>query len=139
MNVMAGHALLSFMDAYLGYNQIQMFLGDEEKTSFITDQGTYYYKVMPFGLNNARATYQRLINFIFKPLIGKSMEVYVDDLLVKSMQDADHLQQLSKGFNILKKFRMRLNHAKCVFGVDLEKFLGHMVTKWGIEANLEKI
>ena len=86
----AGHSLLSFMDAYSGYNQIRMNPGDEEKTSFITDQGTYCYRVMPFGLKNARATYQRLVNYMFRDLIGKSMEVYVDDLLVKSKEETDH-------------------------------------------------
>ena len=85
MDVTVVHALLSFIDAYLGYNQICMHPRDEEKTSFTTDQGTYCYKVMPFGLKNARATYQRLVNFMFRPLIGICMELYVDDLLVKSM------------------------------------------------------
>ena len=68
----AGHSLLSFMDAYSEYNQIHMHLGDEEKTSFITNQGTYYYKVMPFGLKNSGATYQRLVNYMFRDLIGKT-------------------------------------------------------------------
>ncbi|CAL8175328.1 unnamed protein product [Prunus armeniaca] len=80
----AGHALLSFLDAYSGYNQIFMHLEDQAHTSFITDRGLYYYKVMPFGLKNAGATYQRLVNGIFAPLIGNTMEVYVDDMLVKS-------------------------------------------------------
>ncbi|CAL8116974.1 unnamed protein product [Prunus armeniaca] len=80
----AGHALLSFMDAYLRYNQIFMHPEDQAHTSFITDRGLYCYKVMPFGLKNAGATYQRLVNSIFAPLIGNTMEVYVDDMLVKS-------------------------------------------------------
>ncbi|CAL8168941.1 unnamed protein product [Prunus armeniaca] len=80
----AGHALLNFMDAYSGYNQIFMHHDDQAHTSFITDHGLYCYKVMPFGLKNAKATYQRLVNSIFAPLIGSTMEVYVDDMLVKS-------------------------------------------------------
>ena len=88
VGAMAGHSLLSLMDAYSIYNQIRMFPGDEGKTSFITDRGTYYYRVMPFGLKNVEATYQRLVNHMFRDLIGKSMEVYVDDLLVKSKEDA---------------------------------------------------
>ena len=68
-----GHSLLSFMDAYSGYNQIRMHPDDEEKTSFITDQGTYCYRVMPFGLKNAGATYQRLVNHIFRSLIRRSI------------------------------------------------------------------
>ena len=81
---MAGHELLSFMDAYSGYNQISMYEPDEEHTSFITDWGLHCYKVMPFDLKNAGATYHRLVNMMFKDLIGKSIEVYMDDMLVKS-------------------------------------------------------
>ena len=80
----AGHELLSFMDAYSGYNQIPMYHRDEEHTAFITDRGLYCYKIMPFGLKNAGATYQRLVNKIFAELLGVSMEVYIDDMLVKS-------------------------------------------------------
>ena len=99
-----GHSLLSFIDAYSGYNQIRMYPGDDEKTSFITEQGTYYYRVIPFGLKNARATYQRLVNHMFKDLIEKSMEVYIDDLLVKSKEGSNHLVHLAEAFNILRKF-----------------------------------
>ena len=82
----AGHELLSFMDAYSGYNQIRMSLEDEDKTVFMTDRGLYCYKVMPFGLKNAGATYQRLVNKIFSGMIGRTMEVYIDDMLVKSLK-----------------------------------------------------
>ena len=85
------HSLLSFMDAYSRYNQIRMYPADEENSSFITDQGTYCYRVMPFNLKNAEATYQTLVNHMFSELVGRGMEVYVDDLLVKSMEEADHL------------------------------------------------
>ncbi|CAL2277100.1 unnamed protein product [Prunus armeniaca] len=84
VDAIAGHALLSFMDAYSGYNQIFMHPNDQAHTSFIIDRGLYCYKVMPFGLKNAGATYQRLVNSLFAPLIGNTMEVYVDDMLVKS-------------------------------------------------------
>ena len=80
----AGHELLSFMDAFSGYNQINMDPNDQENTSFVTGQGTYCYRVMPFGLKNAGATYQRLVNRMFQKQIGASMEVYIDDMLVKS-------------------------------------------------------
>ena len=82
-----------------------MFPKDEEKTSFITDQGIYYYKVMPFGLKNEGATYQQLVSLIFRPLIRKNIEVYVDGLLVKSIQEVDHLQHLSEAFSIIKSSR----------------------------------
>lgn len=77
------HQLLSFMDAYLGYNQIRVHPLDQEHTSFLTNMGLYCYKVMPLGLKNAGATYQRLVNQMFYQQIGKTMEVYVDDMLVK--------------------------------------------------------
>ena len=94
----AGHQLLSFMDAYSGYNQIPMSPLDEEHTSFITDRGLYCYKVMPFGLKNAGATYQRLVNKMFEKQIGRSMEVYVDDMLVKSKQAESHVDDLAETF-----------------------------------------
>ena len=94
VDAMAGHELLSFMDAHAGYNQILIYEPDEEHTSFITDRGLYCYKAMPFGLKNVGATYQRLVNMIFKDLIGKLMEVYVDDMLVKSKMAGDHAKHL---------------------------------------------
>ncbi|KAI5350866.1 hypothetical protein L3X38_003757 [Prunus dulcis] len=135
----AGHALLSFMDAYSGYNQIFMHPEDQAHTSFITDRGLYCYKVMPFGLKNAGATYQRLVNHLFAPLIGNTMEVYVDDMLVKSRTADQHIPNLSAMFTILKQYKMRLNPTKCAFGVASGKFLGFMISQRGIEANPEKI
>ena len=85
-----GHELLSFMDAFSSYNHIIMDPNDQENTSFVTGQGTYYHRVMPFGLKNARATYQRLVNKMFQKQIGASMEVYIDDMLVKSVKAELH-------------------------------------------------
>ncbi|KAM2065822.1 hypothetical protein ACFX1T_042365 [Malus domestica] len=135
----AGCELLSFMDAYSGYNQILMNPSDQEHTAFTTDRGLYCYKVMPFGLKNAGATYQRLVNSMFAEQIGKSMEVYVDDMLVKSKHADQHITNLSETFTILKRYRMRLNPNKCAFGVGSGKFLGFMISQRGIEANPEKI
>ena len=81
---MARHQLLSFMDAFSGYNQIRMHEANQEKTSFMTSQGLLCYKVMPFGLKNTGATYQRLMNKMFAQQIGRNVQVYVDDMLVKS-------------------------------------------------------
>ncbi|KAM1100354.1 hypothetical protein ACFX2B_006762 [Malus domestica] len=131
--------LLSFMDAYLGYNQILMNPPDQEHTAFTTDRGLYCCKVMPFSLKNAGATYQRLVNSMFAEQIGKSMEVYVDDMLVKSKHADQHITNLSETFTILKRYRMRLNPNKCSFGVSSAKFLGFMISQRGIEANPEKI
>ena len=90
----ARHELLSFMDAFSGYNQIKMNEDDQERNSFVTSQGLFCYKVMPFGLKNAGVTYQRLMNKIFTHQIGRNIQVYVDDLLVKSLHENDHLDDL---------------------------------------------
>ena len=139
VNAMVGHKLLSYMDVYSRYNQIPMYEHDEEHTSFITDRGLYCYKVMPFDLKNVRVTYQRLVNTMFKDLIGKLMEVYVDDMLVKSKMAGDHAEHLKQMFNILWKYQMKLNSLKCVFGVESGKFMGFMVNQCGIKANPKKI
>lgn len=138
MDSTAGHKLLTFMDAFSGYNQIRMAEEDQEKTAFITSQGLYCYKV-PFGLKNAGATYQRLVNKMFSQQIGRNMEVYMDDMLVKSKEGLTNLDDLKETFVTLKKHRMRLNPSKCVFGVASGKFLGFMVSQRGIEANPEKV
>ena len=135
----AGHELLKFMDALSGYNQISMDPDDQEKTSFVTAQGTYCYRVMPFGLKNAGATYQRLVNRMFHKQIGTTMEVYIDDMLVKSTTAELHIAHLSEAFQILRKYNMKLNPAKCAFGVSAGKFLGFIVNHRGIEANPDKI
>ena len=135
----AGHELLSFMDAFSGYNQISMDPSDQEKTSFVTAQGTYCYRVMPFGLKNAGATYQRLVNRMFQKHIGTTMEVYIDDMLVKSTTAGLHITHLSETFQILRNYNMKLNPAKCAFGVSAGKFLGFIVNHRGIEANPDKI
>ena len=135
----AGHELLSFMDAFSSYNQISMDPGDQEKTSFVTAQGTYCYRVMPFGLKNAGATYQRLVNRMFQKQIGATMEVYIDDMLVKSTAAGLHITHLSEMFQILRDYIMKLNPAKCAFGVSAGKFLGFIVNHRGIEANPDKI
>ncbi|XP_074342037.1 uncharacterized protein LOC141679433 [Apium graveolens] len=109
VDAIAGHALLSFMDAYSDYNQIPMYGPDQEHTSFIIDKGLYCYIGMPFGLINAGATYQRLVNMMFKNQIGRTMEVYVDDMLVKSKAVNDHIKQMMEMFNILRRFCMKLN------------------------------
>ena len=95
MEATVGHELLSFMDVFLGYNQIRMDPSDQEKTSFVTGHGMYCDQVMPSGLKNAEATYQRLVNIMFQKLIGSSMEVYIDDMLVKSVKAKLHVDHLA--------------------------------------------
>ena len=135
----AGHELLTFMDAFSGYHQIMMNPEDQEKTAFVTNQGTYCYKVMPFGLKNAGATYQRLVNKMFQEKLGDTMEVYIDDMLVKSLKAEDHITHLRDAFQILREYKMKLNPTKCSFGVTSGKFLGYIVTQRGIEASPEQV
>jgi len=116
------------MDAFFGYNQIMMDEEDQEKTAFITSHGLYCYKMMPFGLKNVGATSQRLVNRMFSHQIGRNMERYVDDMLVKSNDKANHLDDLRETFDMLRKYKMKLNPKKCVFTVSLGKFLGFMVS-----------
>ena len=91
-----GHEMLRFMDGFSGYNQIKMDKDDTSKVSFISDFGVFCCIFMAFGLKNAGATYQRLVNKNFKDIIGKTMEVYVDDMLVKSLDKADHISHLQE-------------------------------------------
>ncbi|XP_017237355.1 uncharacterized protein LOC108210538 [Daucus carota subsp. sativus] len=135
----AGHLMLSFMDAFSGYNQIKLSPQDREKTSFITHRGVYCYKVMPFGLINAGATYQRMMNKVFADQLGRNMEVYVDDMIVKSMEKEVHLKDLQECFDKLRASNMKLNPSKCTFALGAGKFLGYLVSVRGIEANPEKI
>ena len=131
----AQHQLLSFMDVFSDYNQIRMDEVDQEKTPFVTSQGLFYYKVMPFGLKNASATYQRLMYKMFANQIETNVQVYVDDMLVKSRREDNHLEDLKETFDILCSYNMKLNPSKCAFGVMVGKFLGFMVSQRGIEAN----
>ena len=103
----AGHNRMSFLDAYRGYHQIPMFVPDQEKTAFITPRGTYCYKVMmPFGLKNAGATYQRLVTKMFQAQLRKTVEVYIDDMVVKSRESQNHLADVRQVFGILRQFQL---------------------------------
>ena len=105
--------------------------------AFVTPTGNY--KVMPFGLKNAGSTYQKMMTRMFKPQLGKSIEVYIDDMVVKSKVVSEHVGDLENIFEILRKYRLRLNASKYSFGVGSCKFLGYMVTHQGIEVNLDQI
>ena len=113
----AGHPRMSFLDAFQGYHQIPLALEDQEKTAFVTPTGNYHYKVMLFGLKNAGSTYQQMMTRMFKPQLGKNIEIYVDDMVVKSKAVFEHLGDLGSTFGILRKHKLRLNASKCSFGV----------------------
>ena len=134
-----GHPRMSFLDAFQGYHQIPLALDDQEKTAFVTLIGNYHYKVMPFSLKNAGSTYQRMMTKMFEPQLGISIEVYVDDMVVKSKVVSKHVGDLTSIFKILRKHKLRLKASKCSFGVGLGKFLGYMVNHKGIEVNPDKI
>ena len=120
--------MLSFLDAFSDYHQIPTHLPYAEKTTFITPHGLYCYNVMPFGLKNTRATYQRLGAKIFQPLMGKTVEVYINDMLIKSKERLNHVKNLQETFKLLHTNSMKPNPLKCVIGVSSSKFLGFMVT-----------
>ena len=134
----AGNKVLSFLDAYSGYNQIPMAASEMNKTAFMIDDTNYFYKVMSFGLKNAGATYQRLMDKVFSHLMGKCVEVYIENMVVKFPSHHQHAQDLSTVFSALRQYNLRLNPDKYVFGVDRGKFLGFILTQRNIEANPEK-
>ncbi|KAL0416068.1 UNVERIFIED_CONTAM: Transposon Tf2-12 polyprotein [Sesamum latifolium] len=118
---------LSFMDGSSEYNQIRMAAADEELTAFRTPKGIYCYKVMPLGLKNTGATYQRAMQTIFNDMFHKNVECYVDDLVVKSKKRDDHLYDLRKVFERLRRYQLKMNPYKCAFGVTSGKFLGFIL------------
>jgi hypothetical protein len=131
--------LLSFLDAYSGYHQISLAIDDEEKTTFITPFGIFCYTKMAFELKNGGATYQKCVHTVLENQIGRNVEAYIDDIVVKSRKRGDLLNDLEETFDNLRKFRMMLNRKKCVFGVSSGKVLEYMVSSQGIDANLKKV
>ncbi|MCQ7416345.1 reverse transcriptase domain-containing protein, partial [Salmonella enterica] len=135
----AGFSTFSFMDGFSGYNQIKMAPEDQEKTTFITLWGTFCYKVMPFGLKNVGATYQRAMVTLFHDLMHKEIEVYVDDMIAKSKEEEEHTTVLRKLFDRLRKFQLKLNPSKCIFGATSGKLLGFVVSQEGIKVDPDKV
>jgi hypothetical protein len=135
----AGSVLLCFLDCYSGYHQIALHPDGEDKTTFITPHDIYCYKVMTFGLKNAGATYQKAIQKCLKTQIGKNVEAYVDDVVVKTTEEDKLIADLTETFANLREFQWKLNPTKCVFGVPSGLLLGFMVGHRGIEANPAKI
>ncbi|TYK23213.1 uncharacterized protein E5676_scaffold142G002450 [Cucumis melo var. makuwa] len=139
VDVTIGHEALSLMDGSSGCNQIRLTLLDEEMTAFKTSNGIYCYKVMPFGLKNAGATYQRPMQKVFGDMLHKYIECYVDYLMVKSKKRQDHLKDLKVMFDRFRKYQLRMNPFKCAFDVTSGKFLGFIVRHRGIEIDQSKI
>ncbi|KAI5338851.1 hypothetical protein L3X38_018123 [Prunus dulcis] len=136
----AYNQMLSFMDGNAGYNQIMMAEQDIHKTAFMCPGhiGAFEYTVMPFGLRNAGATYQRAMNSIFHDMIGHSLEVYIDDVVIKSPEEGNHISSLRKAFLRMRQHKLKMNPKKCVFGVQAGNFLGFLVHQRGIEIDKNK-
>ncbi|XP_057785414.1 uncharacterized protein LOC131002940 [Salvia miltiorrhiza] len=135
----SGCELLSMMDAYQGYHQVKMHPDDVTKTAFAVCTGVFGWESMPFGLKNAGATYQRMMDKIFRTQLRRNISVYVDDMLVRSIKASSHVADLEETFSVVRKNKLMLNPAKCTFGVQSGKFLGYRVTPEGIEVNNDKV
>nr|KYP76636.1 Retrovirus-related Pol polyprotein from transposon gypsy [Cajanus cajan] len=140
IDAVTGNEFLSLLDGYFGYNQIYIAKNDVSKTAFRSpgSLGTYKWVVMPFGLKNAGATYQRAMNLIFHDLIGKFMQVYIDDIVIRSKRKVDHIQHLKLSFERMRKHGLKMNPLKCAFGVSVRDFLGFVVHQKGIEVDKNK-
>jgi hypothetical protein len=136
---MAECVLLCFLDCYSGYHQIALKEEDQIKTAFITPYGTYAYKTMSFGLKNAGATYQRVIQMCFADQLHRNIEAYMDDVVIKTRNPDDLIADLEETFSSLRRFRWELNPIKCIFGVLSGKLLWFIISNQGIEANPMKI
>jgi hypothetical protein len=130
---------MSLLDCYSVYHQIWMKKEDEPKTSFITPSGTYCYLRMPEGLKNAGGSFSIMTTKVLHSQIGKDVLTYVDDIIVKSTKQENHIADLQETFANFKQAGLKLNREKCVFGVNKGKFLGFLVSTNGIEANPSKI
>lgn len=135
----AGYQYLSFLDTFSRYHQIKMHPEDQIHISFRAAGAIYCYNVIPFGLKNIDATYQRMVNKVFQDQIGRNVEAYVDDMVNKTRQGNKHLADLEETFKTLTKYDLKLNPTKCTFGVKSAKILGFMMTEQGIKENPEKI
>jgi hypothetical protein len=135
----SGCDLLSFLDAYSSFHQIQMSRQDRKHTAFVTMDGLYCYVVMPYGLKNALPTFVRALSKTFGDLIRDRVEVYIDDIVVKTKRGSTLVEDLTLVLDKLCATRTKLNPDKCVIGVSAGKLLGFLVLHWGIEANPEKI
>ncbi|GJT05497.1 reverse transcriptase domain-containing protein [Tanacetum coccineum] len=136
---LCGFPFKCFLNAYNGYHQKQMAEEDEEKTAFITNQGIFCYTKMPLGLRNAGATYQWLVDKTFHGQIGRNLEVYVDDLVIKIYTEDEVIRDIEETFKTLRKINMKLNQKKCTFGVEEGMFLGYQVNTKGIKICLDKV
>ena len=138
MDAIVGHECYSFLDGFSRYNQVKIANGDQLKTNFTTDWGTYAYIVMPFGLCNAPTTFQQVMTQAFQKYLRISMEIFLDNFCTSNSQ-MDHLDWLSKCLDQCDQFGISLNSEKCTFGVPSGKLSGHIVSKARIATNPNKV
>ena len=134
-----GLGMMSLLDGFSRYNQVWVQKEDCHKTTFTTSWGTFEYIRMPFGLTNVAATFQRAMDYAFKGLIGKIIEIYQDDLTVFSKDGITHISHLKQVFDRCREFGISLNPAKSIFGVTEGKLLGHIISKDGIKIDPERV
>ena len=131
--------MISMLYGFSGYNQIRVKEEDRHKTTFTTPWGTFEYLRMPFGLSNAGATFQRAMDYAFRGLIEKIIEIYQDDLTVFSKERSDHVGHIRQVFERFQKYGISLNPAKSILGVDEGKLLGHIIAKDGVKIDPERV
>jgi hypothetical protein len=141
INNASGNRIISFLDGNVGYNKIFMAEDDASKMAFICPGfiGLFEWMVMTFGLKNVGATYQRAMNLIFHELLGNTVEVYIDDIVVKSAEFSSHVADLRKAFDKMCRYGLKMNPRKCAFGVSAGKFLGFVIHEHGIEIDPDRI
>jgi hypothetical protein len=134
-----GAGMISMLDGFSGYNQVLLKREDQLKTAFTMPLGTFMYLRMSFGLMNAGATFQRAMDFVFRDLLQKIIEIYQDDLTVVSKDRKDHLSHLRIVFERYRKYGISLNPKKSVFGIDEGKLLGHVASPGGVSIDPERV
>lgn len=139
IDAVASYEVLCFLDAYKGYHQIPMAPEDMENTAFVTDNSIFCYTRMPFGLKTVHVEFQEMVNDIFGEQIGRNMEIYVDDIILKSKKVERLPQVMKETFSKIRQVRMHLNPKKRVFNVPTGKCLRFIISERGFEANPEKI
>lgn len=139
VDAMYGDPRMRFLDAFQGYHQIALAAEDREKTAFISPETNYHYTVTSFGLKNAEATYQWMMMRMFREKIGHTAEVFIDNMVVKSIEEWGHIDDLMDIFEVLRQHQLRLKANKWAFRVRAGKFLENLITHRGIEVNPNQI